>query len=235
MLQWGNPRTASPMDSASKKWATFLHKCLQKRVRAERFEALATTLSRETPLPGLQIATICLEPASTGNIGVDPLLPAYVERLLALHVVNDSDVLSALLGHTGDDIRRLDDEVSTSGRGSSDGQLSPELEEAIFYRIAKNVATGQAPKTVKEARMLITVTSKWISTFVARETKRMLFDGPDEELQQRHAQVVLARDGLGILIIAITESPKMIGVIDAALPNGKAAKTQCAKVRFVPS
>lgn len=211
------------MEFPSNKWATFLYKCLRERVRAERFASLAKTLSRETPLPGLKIAAICLEPACKGTFGVDPLLPAYVERLLASQVVNDSDVLRALLGHTADDGRHMENDVATGRRGSSYGQRTPELEELLFYRIAKNLGTGQAPKTVKEARMLIAVTSKWMSAFAARETNSMLFDDPNAELEQRHAKVVLAREGLGILLIAMTESRKMVGVIDAALPKGRPA------------
>ncbi|EHK96562.1 putative Mediator of RNA polymerase II transcription subunit 5 [Glarea lozoyensis 74030] len=182
---------------------------LVSRLDNDTFTSYIPILLSQHPLPPSRIAEIFLEPNDSRILAPDPRVPRYIQILLTLGTVNAPAILRALLRY------------STAGASAQDGQLedgkakegrwgnSYATEEMLFYRIAKFVSSGFAPKGNVEAGELLLVLVKWMETSLSayHAAQGMLeLGGMMEELT---AQIM----ALGTLAIAVLENDGVMNVI----------------------
>ena len=232
---------ASDSTPASKQWRLFAKRCLQRRIRADKFEALAKQLRQRTSIPGSSIAATLFRPRqdSVSFLTGDPLVPVYIERLMGAGLVDAADVLSAMFnssrhrppkgaeqsGADGEGAQAADSSAAEQEQqNSSPGgkvQNPPELEETIFYRVAKSFNTGERPKSIAEARRTSYMAIQWMTSIVASGTSDSMMDALTGGNQQMQLQSALVREALGMLMIAVMENEKMATVQDTAVPKSK--------------
>jgi mediator of RNA polymerase II transcription subunit 5 len=188
----------------SQVWVQFLDGCLQKRLRAEQFERFALQLYQRSPIMERKLADVLLGRQELLNNMVDPLLPLYAECLLESNRLSSSDLLGALFQRSAN---------HAAATASRDGRCNPaELEFTILDQLTRSyIPGGKCPKTQHEARAAIRVLAEWMAAMAA---------SGDSLLHTLNPQSVVTCDSLGMLATAMLENPKVIGIVDTALPKG---------------
>lgn len=235
------------MSAAAQAWQTFLAHSLASRLEAEKFESFVVILEGRHRLGSRGICDVFLRPGTGGALGPpsspDPRIPRYLQVLLGLGFVNVGSVLRALLryssagaahtdqtGQVGDNAQ---DEVGKDG-GRRRWRNSYATEELLFYRLAKFITTGTAPKDTQEASELLLVLIQWmeiaLSAYHAAQGLLELGGGHMEEL---NGQIM----ALGTLVIAAVENQRVLEVIakGRSLPFGKGRELSKVLSSFVPT
>jgi mediator of RNA polymerase II transcription subunit 5 len=247
--------TAQDQSPSPKQWHAFIRRCLQLRVRADQFDGLARELAERAHVPGGKIALATLGPhPKKGNFSiapsVDPLVPVYVERLLGAGIIDAADVLVALLHGS----RHQPAKESTDGKngaekkGAVDGnamdqdqpdskkpqqQNPPELEETIFYRMAKHFGSNDRPKSVSESRRTIYVLIQWMTALVQSGTNDSMMAAVTGGSQQMQLQTALVREALAMLAIAVLENGKISMTLDMAVPKSMYSPMEIRAIRLL--
>jgi mediator of RNA polymerase II transcription subunit 5 len=201
------------MDSLVKEWTLFLDRCLETRIRADLFDAAATQLHRQSPLPGRKIAALLLRPRSAAANSLDPRVIIYVERLLALKKVDASDVLSAAFQHSRDRPARAGDEGVASKEDSSRWHNPPELEEIIFHRLHKAFSTGERPVSNAEAVRTLIVVTGWMASMVTSHTSDSMIQAMAGIQQHPQQQSLNVREALGMLLVGLIENIRILELL----------------------
>ena len=208
-------------------WKRFLQKCLQQRVRAAQFDALAAKLHVRSPLAGARVSELLLTPTTEVACGVDPLVPVFVERLLALGIVDAPNVLQALLKGSRDYLQRnqpqADGAKDPADHQQHQNALSnpPELEDILLNQLVRQFASVERPKTPDEARQIVPIVSRWMAGMVATSTNDAVMQAVTGIDPQVQAQSVMVREALGLFLIALLENAKFVGVVKAAINKSK--------------
>jgi len=201
-----------------KEWTLFIDRCIEHRIQPDLFDAAAAQLHAKSPVPGRKIAAVLLCPRTANASSVDPRVVIYLERLLALRKVDASEVLSAAFQYSKDGAPKTgEDEFSKDAKWRN----PPELEEVIFHRLSKSFQAEDRPLSNAEGfRTLITVT-RWMQSMVTSHTSDTVIQAMAGIQQQPQQQSINVRDGLGLLMVGITENSKMLRILDHAKGKGK--------------
>jgi mediator of RNA polymerase II transcription subunit 5 len=200
------------MDPPSEIWTAFLDGCFQKRLRAEQFEKFSIELYQRSPIMERKLADILLGRQELLNTMVDPLLPVYADTLLESNRLSSSDLLGALF-------KRSANFTVTTPRGDDSSAAGenkhnpPELEYTILDQLTRSyIPGGKRPITQQETRAALRILAEWMTAMTS---------SADALLQSLDQQSVTICDSLGMLATAMLENPRVIGVIDTAMPKGK--------------
>ncbi|KAH8701459.1 mediator complex, subunit Med5 [Phaeosphaeriaceae sp. PMI808] len=199
------------MDSMAKKWALFLQRCLEVRLQADLFDAAASQLHSQLPLPGAKIAALLLKPHAPNRISVDSRVIVYFERLLALKKVDASDLLVAAFQYSKDRLPKA------GGHDSEKEPMwhnPPELEEVIFHRLSKGFQSELRPVNNTEGLRTLVIVTKWMQAMVTSHTSDTMIQAMAGIQQQPQQQSINVREGLGMLVVGIIENPKMLNILN---------------------
>jgi mediator of RNA polymerase II transcription subunit 5 len=220
------------MDPFAKEWALFLDRCLQHRIKAELFDAAVVQLHAKSPLPGRKLAALLLKPRSAAASSIDPRLVVYCERLLALKKIDASDLLAAAFQHSKDRPPTAPEEESESREDSSRWLNPPELEEIIFDRLHKAFSTGARPTSGAEGVRTVAIITRWMSAMVTSHTSDSMFQAMAGIQQHPHQSSINIREGLGMLVVALIENPKVLDLLSKKQLKGT---TSCCLDRHIIS
>ncbi len=204
-------------------WTNFLDRCLLARVEGPKFTILAKTLYSKNPLASSKLANILLKPRSKSALTVDPLIPSYVECLLALEQINIPDALRTLLKHSR--LYHSDEASSPTGNQPQDideWYNGPDVEEILLYRLAKCFTTRSRPKSANEACGTLKAVATWMSAIVTASTKDEMMQhlaGVDNSTQP---ESIAVREAVGMLVVALAENGRVTGVLNGQCPKGTA-------------
>lgn len=216
-------------------WQAFLFHSLATRLEPDTFSSYAEILQSKHPLTPARITELLLRPTSNNDASLDPRIPRYLQVLLGLELVTVPSILRALLKYSTH--RALNgDENSTdadvSGReetqtdngskkrkqdGPSHWTNSYAAEETMFYRLAKHISSGTAPKSIQEAVELVLVSIQWMKSIaLATQAAQPTLNLASTRAEEMNAQTM----ALGTLLVAIVEN----GQVLHALSKGRAPK-----------
>ncbi|KAF2085903.1 mediator of RNA polymeras-like protein II transcription subunit 5, partial [Saccharata proteae CBS 121410] len=197
-------------------WTDFLDRCLQLRISVDKFTKFANELSKRSHCDGPKLAEALLRPRSKAITSLDPLVPVYLERLLAMNKLSPPDVLGVLYHHSQHGSTELKSSHASSEKKASSWQVTPELEELVCGRIMKAFTANERPRTISEARRTLQILSQWMTTVSNAQTADSLVQSLAEGSHHLQAQTVM---NLGMLVLSVVENPKVAGVIEMALPK----------------
>ena len=203
-------------------WAKFLSRSLATRLDFETFESYVQLLSTTHSLPPDRIADLFLRPTATNSATLDSRIPRYVQIMIALELLTAPSVLRALCRYSTVGTLGYVEQV-TGGDGGEDGGKdqgdeqkrlqkgkqnrwtnSYSADETLFYRLAKYISAGSAPRDSQEAVESLLVCIRLMELAISAglgETHEMLglAGGPSGEL----GAVAMA---LGTLVVAVVEN-----------------------------
>jgi mediator of RNA polymerase II transcription subunit 5 len=190
-------------------WKKFLQRNLLARTPTVKFEDFVKVLSNRHPLPGPSIADVFLEPRRAPSPTIDPLLPLYVERLLALDLIDGPDILRALLRNS-----HLHDSTGQGRDGENGFENSLEFEDAILSRVARSLAL-QRPKNIPETWATLSTVSRWMSAIVTADVRDDMMDRISGGAGATGVQpdAVALREAVGNLVHAISGNPKILAIL----------------------
>ncbi|OCK81468.1 Med5-domain-containing protein [Lepidopterella palustris CBS 459.81] len=201
------------MDPSLKEWTVFIDRCLEQRVRADRFEAASNQLHIKSPISGRKLSEALLRPRSSSANTVDPLIVVYLERLLALKRFDASDLLSQAFKWSRDYPPKTGDERVGPKDDQSRWRNPPELEEIIFNRLHKAFHSGERPQNPHEARETLTIVSRWMSAVATAHTSDSMIQEMTG-LQQPQQQSINLREALGMLVVGLIENLRVIEILN---------------------
>ncbi|KAF2745715.1 Med5-domain-containing protein [Sporormia fimetaria CBS 119925] len=195
------------MDPQSKRWRSLFDACLECRAPVDLFDAAVTKLHCESPLPGLDLAALLLNPRTAGEVSLDGLLVVYAERLLALRKVDASHILAAAYKYSRD--RPLPAADAEAEDIAPRWVNSPELQDALFERLCRALQAGTRPLSISEAFQAVTVVTSWMSAMVAAHTSESVIHAMAGIQHHPQQSSISNRDSLGILLVALIENAKV--------------------------
>jgi mediator of RNA polymerase II transcription subunit 5 len=196
----------------SQVWVKFLDGCLQRRLRAEQFDRFAIELYQRSPIMERKLADILLSRQELLNAMVDPLLSVYAGCLLESNRLSSADLLGALFRRSSNYVTATGSNNDVSTPQSKQARNPAELEHTILDQLTRlYIPGGKRPKTQQETRVALRILAEWMAT---------MSTSGDALLQSLDQQAIIICDSLGMLATAMLENPKVIGVIDTALPKG---------------
>lgn len=205
--------------ASSNEWTVFIDRCFAKRLRSEKFSLLVSAFYSKTPLAGHTLVAIVLRRRSTGRPAPDPRIPLFVDSLLSLGYITSSDVLQVLLRATDG---HSQDHHAEQCQATNELPLysSLELDEILFQQLTKHFSTGHCPKNSKDVRSTLSAIAQWTYILGSKLNSTILMRQTGIKTQQQQKCIAMACEGLGLLIVAILENPKVINVMNSALPKG---------------
>ncbi|KAI9710194.1 MAG: hypothetical protein M1812_007466 [Candelaria pacifica] len=204
-------------------WAKFLDRCLLARVEGPKFSAFAKTLYNKFPIASFKLANIFLKPRSKSVLTADPLIPSYVECLLALEQISIPDALRTLLGKSR--LYHSDEAADSAGhqsQGTDECYNGPELEEILLYRFAKCFTTGSKPKSAHEACSTLKAVASWMSAIVTASTKDEMMQDLAGVGNSTQPEATAVREAVGMLVVALAENERITRFLDGQCPKGTA-------------
>ncbi|KAJ9642513.1 mediator complex subunit [Coniosporium apollinis] len=198
-------------------WPNLIKRCLQHRVRSEKFEALAEDLYKKNPIPGRQLAQLLFTPGPGATTALDPLIVVYFERLLATNKLDSSDPLSVLFIRSRNRQLKLENITGPIDDYTARQYCSVDLEEIVLNRLIKAFMSGARPKTLAETRKTLSIVSEWMSALAASNTRDSVLHAMSGTIQEVQPYAIVVREALSMLVTAMAENPKVLGVIDKAL------------------
>ncbi|KAL3427925.1 mediator complex subunit Med5 [Phlyctema vagabunda] len=225
-------------------WSQFLSHSLATRLEADTFSSYVQILSTKHPLSGSHICEIFLRPAPENEISLDPRIPRYLQVLLGLDLVDTPGILRALGKYssfrkdpdggvgapgTAATANGAQNATAKSGKGKGRWSSSYAAEEMLFYRLAKHVSSGAGPRNTQDAVESILVAISWMDMVAAA------VHGDETLGLGNHAQEMgAATVALGTLIVALTESQKILGAFRGGCPKGTGKALSKSLALFIP-
>jgi len=202
------------MDSLVKEWALFLDRCLEVRLAVDLFDATVVQLHTRSPIPGRNIASLLLKPRTAASTSVDPRVVIYLERLLALKIVDAAEVLYSTFQFSKDRPPQAGD--STNPKDPSRWQNPPELDEIVFHRLHK-AFSGERPErpvTNAEGARTLNLVTRWMSAMVTSHTNDSMIQAMTGIQQQPQQQSINVREALGMLVVGLIENAKILQLLN---------------------
>ncbi|KAF4613413.1 hypothetical protein G7Y89_g15474 [Cudoniella acicularis] len=234
-----NSQSNHPTMSAISAWQTFLTRSLANRLDPVTFESFVQILSSKHPLSPYQVSNLFFRPTESNIVSLDPRISRYVPVLLGLELITVPSVLRALLRYsTASATSELHNREKNGGKGGGKKEEvkrwvnSYAAEEMLFYRLAKQISSGIAPKDRQEAVELILVSMEWMEVVLATSNAAhgmlQLNGGHTEEL---NAQIM----ALGTLIVAAVENGEVMTALGkGSVPKGAGKEFSKILGNFVP-
>lgn len=154
-----------------------------------------------------------------------------MQILLGRDLVTVPSVLRALLRYSSSHNDAEGDKDGGEKKEVKRWSNSTASEEMLFYRLAKAISSGIAPRNMQEAVELIRVCVQWMEAGLAANgnaAQGMLEPGRTEELNA-HTMA------LGTLVVAVVENGHVVGVLGkASAPKGMGKTLSKTLESFVP-
>ena len=233
-------------------WAKFLSHSLATRLDFETFESYVQLLSTKHPLPSDRISDLFLRPTDTNNASLDPRIPRYVQIMIGLELVTLPSVLKALSKHStvgtlGDTEQATGEDEEKQGENGQQEEGRKRLEkekgnrwtnsysaeEMLFYRLAKHISAGSAPRNSQEAVELVLVCIQWMELVISaghNGVHEMLGLG-GAHTEELGAEAM----ALGTLVVAAVENGQVLRALGkGSVPKGTGKQLSKALAKFVP-
>jgi hypothetical protein len=213
-------------------WVALLSRALHTRLAASTFGKYATILHIQHPIASSQIADLLIRPSKDAHDCLDPLAPLYVQALLQADLIDIPTVLGALLRYS----IYSPEPVKLEGSKSDAGDKKPRgmrwkrswiHDEMMFYGMTTAVSSGAKPKAGKESVNFINILTAWMKLLVTvanTEDVMNTIDSNQDTNEYNMAYfrgVVAVRISLGILLVAASESAKLLAVLKKGCPKGE--------------
>ncbi|KAG0648230.1 Mediator of RNA polymerase II transcription subunit 5 [Hyphodiscus hymeniophilus] len=237
--------------SAAHSWTKLLSHSLAIRLDVETFGSYVQQLATKHPLSSAQISDLFLRPTGFNDASLDPRIPRYVQTMLNLELVSVPSILKALQRYStfGIQAEASHDDQNEDTNGSEEKEKdmmdgakqkwkrwthSYATDEMLFYRLAKYITSGSAPRNIQQAVDLISVCIQWmelVSTAVnsQHEILNLGAHGNAEEI----SATTMA---LGTLLVAVIENGYIIRALSKNnVPKGTGKQLSKTLANFVPS
>ena len=231
--------------SAAQVWTKFLSHSLATRLDTETFESYVQLLSSKHPLSAAHVSDLFLRPTESNDACLDPRVPRYVQAMLGLELVTVSSILKSLhrystfgiqagSAHSNADASESKKELDgENGKGHGKSRTkrwthSYAADEMLFYRTAKYITSGSAPRGVHAALELILACIQWMElvTTAADAQHEMLNLG----------EISATTMALGTLLAAAIDNGYVLQVLSksGSAPKGTGKQLSKALSGFVP-
>ena len=204
-------------------WKTFLDRCLHARVPGPKFESFAIAQTSKRPVPSSIVADVLLQPKAPAAAGFDPLIPVYVERLLARGLLQVSDLLRTLL-RTSRLHRSSGANDGTTADGKPDDKSSwhnpPELDEMLLFRVTRNLTMDQSARNKQELLATLKAASNWMATIVASSTRDEMMQDIGGNPTHVAPESLATREAVGMLVVALADDPRTAVFMADQSPKG---------------
>jgi mediator of RNA polymerase II transcription subunit 5 len=234
--------------SAAQPWSKFLSHSLATRLDTETFESYVQLLAAKHPLSPSQISDLFLRPSETNDVSLDPRIPRYIQAMLALDLVTVTSVLRALHRYSSFGIQAETSHNDSNGEKlDADGEKEKEksngkkkwkrwthsyaTDEMLFYRMAKFITSGSAPRSIQQAVELILVCIQWMElvTTAASAQQEIL------NLAEHGNEISATAMALGTLLAAAIDNAYIIQALSKGrAPRGTGEQLSKALANFVP-
>ncbi|KAI9701579.1 MAG: mediator complex subunit [Candelina mexicana] len=211
------------MDVEPQEWTKLLDRCLLARVKGPKFSAFCKALYSKNPISSSKLANIFIKPRASSALTVDPLIPSYIECLLALEQISVPDALRTLLRYSR--LYHSDEALDPRGDQSEDtNELynGSDLEEILLFRYAKCFTTGGRPKNAHEAYSTLKAVATWMSAIVTASTKDEMMQDLAGVGNSTQPEAIAVREAVGMLVVALAENGRVMSVLDGQCPKGTA-------------
>ena len=237
--------------SAAQSWTKFLSHSLATRLDTETFESYVQLLAIKHPLPPAHISDLFFRPTETNDASLDPRIPRYVQAMLGRGLVTAPSVLRALqrystfgiqaeASHEEDaaDINGSEEKERAKPNGAAKQRWkrwthSYATEEMLFYRIAKYITSGSAPRNTQQAVELILVSIQWMEvvTTAANAQNEILNIGAHGNAERISATTM----ALGTLLAAVIDNGYILRALSKkSAPKGTGKQLSKTLANFVP-
>lgn len=201
------------MDSPLQEWGVFIERCLENRIRSEKFDIFAQKLHARSPIEGKYLIGLLLRPRSVGCELMDPLVPTYFDRMLSQGYVDAADALTSTF-------RWSKDRPAKDGADDLDGKSekpqkhnAETVDELIIHRLTRAFVNGERPQNPTEVCRSLKIMTKWM----AAQNKNSMLHAMNGTAEPEQIQQIITRDALGQLMIALLENAKVVGVMNSQL------------------
>ncbi|KAK7550831.1 mediator of RNA polymerase II transcription subunit 5 [Phyllosticta citricarpa] len=212
-------------------WHIFIDTCLRKRLATDDYDKLARDLRARIPKDGAALSEALLRPKTLSAFYFDPLVVVYLERSLALDLLDPPHILEALFRHAREANAATDRSQPESWNVKSQSYVSPELEELVFARLSRAYMINERPKKVSEAQKTLALLTKWMSTMSSTQAAESVINSIAEGTQGHRTTTIMS---LGLLVIAVLEHPKIAGVLEKASPKWVSKALSESITAFMP-
>ena len=211
----------------------------------EAFSSYLDIISLSSPLPPSHISELFLRPTDYNVAILDPRIQRYIQVLLGAELVTVPSVLRALLKYSsyggyrgqpadGGIVEGLDGLESVKKGLGGDHQRwtnSYSSEEMLFYRLAKHLTSGHAPRT-QDSVELILVSIQWMEVVTnAQQAAHNLLGLVVPHAFDMNAQSM----ALATLMVAVVENEHVLRALGKGrAPKGTAKELSKVLANFVP-
>jgi mediator of RNA polymerase II transcription subunit 5 len=236
--------------SAAQAWTKFLSHSLATRLDTETFESYVQLLASKHPLSPAHISGLFLRPTESNDACLDPRIPRYVQAMLGLELVTVSNILKALHRYStfGIQAEPAHNDASDDKEGESVGKQKEQVngkskwkrwthsyaaDEMLFYRMAKYITSGSAPRNIQQAVELILVCIQWMElvTTAATAQHEILSLGAHGNVEEISATIM----ALGTVLAAVIDNGYIIQVLSkGSAPKGTGKQLSKMLANFVP-
>jgi hypothetical protein len=197
------PSASAGQDVDSELWQKFCQEAIRWRVAKDKYQQLARELLREERIPGRLLIKYVLDCQIDGDLVADCLLCNYVEVLLDIEAFDLSHLLQGTYLRSSHCITR-------PANGLQDGAQktptnSPDMDTKMIFLAATRIISGKAPKSPKEARLVLEILPNWLATVASSH---------DAVMNALDHQFALLAESIGVLAISVLENQRFIGIID---------------------
>jgi mediator of RNA polymerase II transcription subunit 5 len=202
------------MDLSTRDWIVFFQNCLDRRIRPEKFDILACKLYARSPVSGRVLAELLIRPRDPDSQLLDPLIPVYLYKLLDRQRIDAADTLRAGFRWSRD--RPLVDQETANAKEKerSRWRNSLEMDELIFHRVTRLFVNGDEPKSPRLALEILQILTHWMQSMVSSHHNDSMLGAMTGAVQPIQVQSLVVREALGVLMYAILENERMLGVIN---------------------
>jgi len=240
------PATAA-LPAAVAQWQKFLERARLRRLDTEKFAAYAPIIASKHRLPPAYVADLLLRTTKGHRDFLDPRVLQYLQVLLKLKLVDTPSVLRALYKYSSSHTYAPQEQqqqnagdkgggvVSLKGKGKEQKQPRQQQhrvevvrwthsyasEELIFWRLHKELQSGQGIRTAREAIEVVRLLARWIVLFtdVAAAFSRDAF-GAVHSLQTKD-EMIMARQSFIVLVLEVCNSPMVLRTFAKAGSKGE--------------
>lgn len=236
--------------SVAQSWTKFLSHSLATRLDTETFESYVQLLTTKYPLSPAHISDIFLRPTETNNASLDPRIPRYVQAMLGLELVTAPSVLRALHRYSTFGIQaesHEDDDADKNGsekkeKDKKNGAVkrkwkrwthSYATDEMLFYRMAKYITSGSAPRNIQQAVELILACIQWMElVFAAANAQHDVLNLGAHGSAEEVSATTMA---LGTLLAAVIDNGYVVGALSKrSVPKGTGKQLSKTLASFIP-
>lgn len=202
-----------------KEWALFYERCLDSRLRAEKFDVFSSALYARSPLPGGVLAELFIRPRKDCVGFLDPLIAVYLDRLFVQGRISSADILRSTFSWSRDGPAKrpaTGEQLSAKEIAKAALYNAVELDEIILHRMLKAFIHGEAPKDENETRMILRILPQWMQSIVSNHTSDSMMQAMTGAVQAVQMKSFLVREAMGLLMLGVLESAKVTEFLNSA-------------------